>query len=256
MPATKKEVKPEEPLLVDEEGSYVHEAEQAKYKGGIRRYTLAGSAEGGGGGAQANPRSNSPASNTKGAAASLGSPPSTSSGAAGRGGGSARVGSSSPSPGNQAAAPGSRNGGRNPSDGSPLFRHGRGTYTCPSFTYEGDWEEDEMHGSGQLTFTESGSTYKGAFARGCFSGHGTYRWRDGAVYCGQWRANRMHGEGVYTDAQGHIWKGKYYNGTGPGLVRLYPTLERVKGVAQAGATTAAACASGCDGGSNACGAPA
>jgi hypothetical protein len=119
-----------------------------------------------------------------------------------------------------------------------VFRHGHGTYTCPSFTYDGNWVEDEMHGSGTLTFTASGNTYTGNFSHGCFSGHGTYRWKNGAVYTGQWRANRMHGDGVYTDAQGHVWTGKYYNGTGPGLLRLYPTLERTDGTGAAEATTA------------------
>ena len=27
----------------------------------------------------------------------------------------------------------------------------------------------------------------------------------------------MHGAGSFTDAQGVEWKGKFYNGTGPGL---------------------------------------
>ncbi len=27
----------------------------------------------------------------------------------------------------------------------------------------------------------------------------------------------MHGQGTFTDTQGVTWKGKFYNGTGPGL---------------------------------------
>ncbi|CAC9456637.1 conserved hypothetical protein [Leishmania infantum JPCM5] len=199
MPAKKKEVKVEEPLFVDEEGSYVHEAEGARYKGGIRRYAPPGGTDAGGTAASPakNSRSRSTSSPGKGGATQ---PPSA---AAGTAASMAVV-----------------------SD-APVFRHGRGVYTCPSFTYAGDWVEDEMHGSGQLAFVESGNIYEGEFSHGCFSGHGTYQWRDGALYCGQWRSNRMHGEGIYTDVQGHVWKGRYYNGTGPGLIRLYPTLERV-----------------------------
>ncbi|KAL7699022.1 hypothetical protein N2W54_002507 [Lotmaria passim] len=233
MPATKKEVKPEEPLFVDEEGSYVHEAEQARYRGGVRRYTQAGGAAAAAegcaaaatAGAGANARATSPSSSTK----NTGSTSALSSSPGGDKGGEAAT-----------AAGNSLGGAAVASDGSVLFRHGRGTYTCPTFTYEGEWEEDEMHGRGQLTFHASGSTYTGAFAHGCFSGQGTYRWRDGAVYAGQWRANRMHGEGVYTDAEGHIWEGRYYNGTGPGLMRLYPTLERTQGIATATVTAEAA----------------
>ncbi|CAJ1018405.1 putative MORN repeat [Leishmania utingensis] len=194
MPTKKKEVKAEEPLFVDEAGRYVHEVEGARYKGGIRRYACP---------AGADATAASPAKSSRSKSAS--SP--------GKGGGT------SPQSTVSTAAV---------SD-APVFRHGRGVYTCPSFTYTGDWVEDEMHGSGQLAFTESGNVYEGEFFHGCFSGQGTYHWRNGAMYCGEWRANRMHGEGVYTDAQGHVWKGRYYNGTGPGLIRLYPTLERVDG---------------------------
>ncbi|GET86433.1 hypothetical protein, conserved [Leishmania tarentolae] len=199
MPPKKKEVKVEEPLFVDEEGSYVHEAEGARYKGGVRRYAPTGSTDAGG--ATAPPAKSIRSRST--------SPP-------------AKGGAAPPQPVAAGAAASTT------AAGDPMvFRHGRGVYTCPSFAYAGDWVEDEMHGSGQLAFVESGNIYEGEFSHGCFSGQGTYRWHDGAVYCGQWRSNRMHGEGVYTDVQGHVWKGRYYNGTGPGLIRLYPTMERV-----------------------------
>lgn len=35
--------------------------------------------------------------------------------------------------------------------------------------------------------------------------------------CPRPQDNQMHGSGTYTDAQGVEWKGKFYNGTGPGL---------------------------------------
>ncbi|KAG5484158.1 hypothetical protein CUR178_07312 [Leishmania enriettii] len=223
MPAKRKEVKAEEPLFVDEEGSFVHEAEGARYKGGIRRYARPG-------GADASGTAVSPAKNSRTRSAS--SP----------GKGVAPL--VQPSAGGAAPSMAAAND-------APVFRHGRGVYTCPSFTYAGDWVEDEMHGRGQLAFVESGNVYEGEFYHGCFSGEGTYRWRDGAMYCGQWRANRMHGEGVYTDVNAHVWKGRYYNGTGPGLIRLYPSLERVVGpdasspeLTAVNAGTTAACPSG------------
>lgn len=236
MPPPKKEVKAEEPLFVDEEGSYVHEVEMARYRGGVRRYTHAGSADAA---AIAGGRAASPAPAGKGsgtaaaAAASTTSPPTMSAGGAGAGATATTTAAAAAAPGSAAAASSPSPGGASgaaptaggATEGGVLCRHGHGTYVCPSFSYEGEWEEDAMHGSGTLTFTASGNRYRGAFARGCFSGEGCYTWRDGAVYSGQWRANRMHGEGIYTDAAGHVWKGRYFNGTGPGLIRLYPTLE-------------------------------
>jgi hypothetical protein len=34
---------------------------------------------------------------------------------------------------------------------------------------------------------------------------------------GDFVANVMHGQGCLTDAEGHQWRGQFYNGSGPGL---------------------------------------
>ncbi|RNF08189.1 central apparatus associated protein C1a-18 [Trypanosoma rangeli] len=141
MPPKRKSDKKEDPLFVEEEGSYVHEKELARYVGGVRRAT----------------------------------------------GGNFRC------------------------------RHGRGVFKSPVIRYEGDWNEDEMHGSGELRFLATGDVYRGQFAHGMFEGTGTYIWASGSSYEGAWRANRMHGLGTYTDVNGKVWNGKFYNGTGPGL---------------------------------------
>ena len=39
----------------------------------------------------------------------------------------------------------------------------------------------------------------------------------GAAYEGPFSMNQMHGAGAFTDKQGVAWKGKFYNGSGPGL---------------------------------------
>ena len=31
----------------------------------------------------------------------------------------------------------------------------------------------------------------------------------------------MHGEGIFVDTEGREWKGKFYNGQGPGLHTLH-----------------------------------
>lgn len=34
---------------------------------------------------------------------------------------------------------------------------------------------------------------------------------------GEWSEGKMHGQGSYTDGEGHVWEGQFYNGAGPGL---------------------------------------
>ena len=39
------------------------------------------------------------------------------------------------------------------------------------------------------------------------------------MYEGPFQENQMHGLGKFTDAEGVLWSGKFYNGTGPGIGR-------------------------------------
>eukprot|EP00796_Vickermania_ingenoplastis_P010916 gene10916-7574_t len=180
MPAKKKETKQEGPAYVDEVGTFVHEQECARYRGGVRRFCL----------------------------------PNEQQQAAGSGGGGSKggkgVAATSPAPAEDMTA--HANAAR--------YRHGHGTYLSPAIKYVGDWVEDEMHGHGHLEFLSSGHVYDGDFCYGRFQGHGVYQWKDGSRYEGNWVDSKMHGEGVYTDAEGHVWKGKYYSGSGPGLQQL------------------------------------
>lgn len=106
-----------------------------------------------------------------------------------------------------------------------LKRNGTGVQTDPAtgMSYNGAWKDDMMHGEGILTFP-SGATYSGSFYMNKFDGKGLYKWTDGSWYDGPWRNNRMHGEGTYCDAKGEVWHGRFYNGTGPGLVGA-PTIN-------------------------------
>jgi hypothetical protein len=99
-----------------------------------------------------------------------------------------------------------------------IRRHGRGTYTDKHFSFTGDWKDDTPNGENCVIKFASGASYEGTVIEGKFEGKGTYTWPDRkTVYNGQWRANRMHGEGTYTDSNGVVWTGRFYNGTGPGL---------------------------------------
>jgi hypothetical protein len=97
-------------------------------------------------------------------------------------------------------------------------KHGKGKYTEGNNVYEGDFDNDEMHGQGKMTFA-SKAVYEGQLVRNKFEGTGKYTWPDKAVYEGEWKNNRMHGDGVYTSKDGKKWIGKFYNGNGEGLDR-------------------------------------
>lgn len=187
MPAKKKgDVKghQEAPAYVDEVGTFVHEAHHARYRGGVRRFGPADSSAGSGA--------------TAGGKGAKGAAPTSTDAEAGAAGG----------------APSSSN------PNAMRFRHGYGTYLSPFIKYVGDWAADEMHGHGHLEFLSSGHVYDGDFGFGKFHGKGVYLWKDGSRYEGSWVDSKMHGEGTYTDVEGRVWKGKFYNGSGPGLHQL------------------------------------
>ena len=87
---------------------------------------------------------------------------------------------------------------------------------------------------------------QGEFVDNVYSGHGIYTFADGSIYAGPFVNNQMHGAGSFTDTQVHtsltpsgstalapnlvalcrphfsteqgiVWKGNFYNGSGPGL---------------------------------------
>lgn len=86
-------------------------------------------------------------------------------------------------------------------------KHGFGKITYSGTTasefgteeYEGDWEEDLMHGYGTYKYT-SGAVYTGQWHKGKQHGAGSIQYADGSRYEGQWEQNLMHGDGVYTDS--------------------------------------------------------
>lgn len=67
-------------------------------------------------------------------------------------------------------------------------------------TYEGQWENNYMHGIGTLNVPGEG-TYKGEFAFSQKNGNGTFTWDDGAMYNGEWKDDQMMGQGTYTSSE-------------------------------------------------------
>lgn len=170
MPSKKRDLKTEEPAVIEENAIFIHEGECARYSGGIRRYPVKETITTG-----------RDKKNVVAATAAVAEQPLS----------------------------------------VLVQRHGHGTYVSPTMRYVGDWVEDVMEGYGHLEMTLTGSSYDGRFVKGKFDGLGTYCWRDGSRYEGSWRSNRMHGDGVFTDVDGTVWRGKFYNGTGPGLAKIY-----------------------------------
>jgi hypothetical protein len=94
--------------------------------------------------------------------------------------------------------------------------HGRATYASTNGSgkeeYNGDWQEDKMHGYGKYVFT-SGGLYSGQWANGKMHGKGKIVNSDGTSYMGDWSENKMHGEGCYIDIDGVKWEGIFINGS-------------------------------------------
>eukprot|EP01038_Epipyxis_sp_PR26KG_P012585 gene12585-16876_t len=90
-------------------------------------------------------------------------------------------------------------------------REGQGTFSSGPEKYVGTWENDDMHGEGEYTFS-SNAVYKGNFVKNTFQGEGTYIFPDGAKYIGSWNQNKMHGNGTYTDKDLVEFKGEFFNG--------------------------------------------
>lgn len=98
-------------------------------------------------------------------------------------------------------------------------KHGHGKITFPGVAggkgheeYDGDWEDDKMHGTGRYQFT-SGAVYQGGWKHGQMHGHGKIVNADGTSYDGQWCENRMHGEGCFVDSDQVVWDGIFINGS-------------------------------------------
>lgn len=78
--------------------------------------------------------------------------------------------------------------------------------------YEGDWDQDLMHGEGIYKFT-SGAVYTGQWVKGKRHGVGKIQYLDGSSYEGEWDSDEMHGDGKYIDRDGIVWDGIYVHNT-------------------------------------------
>ncbi len=81
-----------------------------------------------------------------------------------------------------------------------------------------------MHGQGTYKWKD-GREYQGQYNMDKKHGFGTYRWADGRIYIGQWMNGKQHGQGEYITPKGNKRVGIWMEG------------KRVKWVDQADSPT-------------------
>lgn len=86
-------------------------------------------------------------------------------------------------------------------------RHGTGTCVYPKGSvYEGAWKDDMKHGYGKYTPTKTSPilTYEGGFVQGKFSGKGMMKYKNGAVFVGEFAKDNIktNGKGEMTGMLG------------------------------------------------------
>ncbi|KAL3898743.1 MAG: hypothetical protein SGCHY_002531 [Lobulomycetales sp.] len=98
-----------------------------------------------------------------------------------------------------------------------LVRHGYGKNSCGKTgrIYEGEFEHDQMHGTGKLTCPD-GVCYEGSFDHDKFHGTGTYSFSDGSVFSGTWENGFPHGFGTAV-IKSQTWTGHFHNGVAKNL---------------------------------------
>jgi hypothetical protein len=115
-------------------------------------------------------------------------------------------------------------------------RHGRGSFVqlmnlvmsegrSTAGTYNGDWVDDIMEGSGVYRFT-TGDVYEGHLHHGEISGQGKMTYVDGSTFEGKWHYGRWSGRGVAVDAHGIQTEGMWKNSE---LVQLF-TQTALRGI--------------------------
>lgn len=75
---------------------------------------------------------------------------------------------------------------------------------------EGFFEGQKPNGDIHIRYKD-GREYKGKMLNGERHGYGVFNWLDGSKYEGNWK-KVQHGQGKFTDAQGQVKDGQFYEG--------------------------------------------
>lgn len=96
-------------------------------------------------------------------------------------------------------------------------KHGKGKFQFsdhPLYVeYEGDFEKDNMHGLGRLTFN-NGDIYSGSFKEGVIEGLGVLFKASGDMYVGEFHEDKLKDKtrGVWVQTNGDVYFGTFENG--------------------------------------------
>lgn len=89
--------------------------------------------------------------------------------------------------------------------------HGKLTNPTTSASYEGDWLNGQMHGSGLYLWAD-GRRYQGEYKQDKKDGFGVYMWANGRTYYGMWRDGVQNGEGTKVQPNMDMKKSFWVNG--------------------------------------------
>eukprot|EP00931_Biecheleriopsis_adriatica_P101959 TRINITY_DN76_c0_g2_i1.p1 TRINITY_DN76_c0_g2~~TRINITY_DN76_c0_g2_i1.p1 ORF type:complete len:239 (+),score=49.80 TRINITY_DN76_c0_g2_i1:52-768(+) len=98
-------------------------------------------------------------------------------------------------------------------------REGKGVFTSPEETYDGEWLDDKQHGFGTHHWSD-GRSYEGEYFRGKFHGKGRMEWDSGVekmIYEGEYKDDMKHGQGKFTWQNGSSYQGGWVDGMRHGM---------------------------------------
>jgi hypothetical protein len=113
------------------------------------------------------------------------------------------------------------------------LRNGLGLHTYPKndvnnrSSYDGEWKEDERSGNGTFIW-KTGEEYVGEFLNGMYHGHGVNKYPENDAfnrtsYDGEWKEDERSGNGTFIWKTGEIYVGEFLNGLFHGHgVNKYP----------------------------------
>ena len=104
--------------------------------------------------------------------------------------------------------------------------HGQGMYIFANGDkYQGAWKDGKKHGPGIFLYLADnefkGDIYVGEYKFDLYNGQGTYIWKDGSKYTGNWLDNNQDGQGIYIYPDGSKEVGEFKNGLLNGFAIRY-----------------------------------
>ena len=89
-------------------------------------------------------------------------------------------------------------------------KHGHGKHITKKYIYEGNFENDKMHGKGTYTNLETYDVYEGEFFHNEFQGHGVMKYNSHAAYqeySGSWSKGKFNGFGKLLFTNTDLYEG-------------------------------------------------